>query len=191
MSGRTDIWAAVIPAVPNSLIGAGFESFWINPRVSIFKQKLLQLGWDPRVALGLNEAHNGYIEVYLNLGWIGVCLLALILISGYRRAVKVFERDHELGSLFLAYVAAAVFYSLTEVGFRMLNPCWIFLLLAIVSASGVTAGFVGGEKRKVPGLRRGTVNSRHGVDQVAAEPRGDHSLDPSRRLVFLIQERFA
>ena len=27
LSGRTDIWAAVIPAVPNNLFGAGFESF--------------------------------------------------------------------------------------------------------------------------------------------------------------------
>jgi len=169
MSGRTDIWAAVIPAVPHSLIGAGFESFWISPRVSIFQRTLLQLGWDPRIALGLNEAHNGYIEVYLNLGWIGVCLLALVLISGYKRAVKAFRRDPELGSVFLAYIAAAVFYSITEVGFRMLNPCWIFLLLAIVSASRVTAGFAGGEKREV-GSKGGTVSRKTAVAQLAAQP---------------------
>ena len=24
----------------------------------------------------LNEAHNGYIEVYLNLGWVGVSLIS-------------------------------------------------------------------------------------------------------------------
>ena len=176
MSGRTDIWAAVIPAaVPHSLIGAGFESFWISPRVFIFQRTLLQLGWDPRIALGLNEAHNGYIDVYLNLGWIGVCLLALVLISGYRRAVKVFRRDPELGGLFLAYIAAAAFYSITEVGFRMLNPCWIFLLLAIVSASGVTAGFAAGEKRKVLGSRGGTVSRTAAVDQLASEPEIVHT----------------
>jgi exopolysaccharide production protein ExoQ len=168
MSGRTDIWAAVIPAVPRTLIGAGFESFWISPRVSIFQHALLELGWDPRIALGLNEAHNGYIEVYLNLGWIGVCLLTLVLICGYRRAVKAFGRDPELGSLFVAYIAAAVFYSLTEVGFRMLNPCWIFLLLAIVSASAVTSGFIGGEKSKAPGFRGSRINRSDDVVQLAA-----------------------
>ena len=39
--------------------------------------------------LPLNEAHDGYIEVYLNLGVIGLGLLGLILIDGYRRAVTV------------------------------------------------------------------------------------------------------
>ena len=141
----------------------------------IFQRTLLQLGWDPRIALGLNEAHNGYIDVYLNLGWIGVCLLALVLISGYRRAVKVFRRDPELGGLFLAYIAAAVVYSITEVGFRMLNPCWIFLLLAIVSASGVTAGFAAGEKRKVLGSKGGTVSRTAAVDQLASEPEIVHT----------------
>jgi len=28
LTGRTDIWRAVIPLCPNPLIGAGFESFW-------------------------------------------------------------------------------------------------------------------------------------------------------------------
>jgi O-antigen ligase len=149
MSGRTDIWAAVIPAAPHSLIGAGFESFWISPRVLIFQRTLLRLGWFPQVVEGLNEAHNGYIEVYLNLGWIGVCLIALILIRGYRQAVEAFQRDSEVGSLFIAYIAAAVFYTMTEVGFRMLNPCWIFLLLAIVSASGVAVGLFGSSKPRV------------------------------------------
>ena len=83
LSGRTEIWAAVIPAVPNPIVGAGFESFWISPNVKKVWRSLSGW-WHPE---GLNEAHNGYIEVYLNLGWIGVCLIALILISGYRRAV--------------------------------------------------------------------------------------------------------
>ena len=47
----------------------------------------------------LNEAHNGYIEIYLNLGWVGVCLLAIILISGYRRAVSAFRGNSAVGSL--------------------------------------------------------------------------------------------
>src|SRR4051812_36491149 len=65
-SGRTDIWAAVIPAVPNSIVGAGFESFWISPGVTIFQQSLLLKGWYPPLVGVLNEAHNGYIEMYLN-----------------------------------------------------------------------------------------------------------------------------
>jgi len=136
LSGRTEIWAAVIPAAPNSIVGAGFESFWIGPDVQKVYRSL-EGWWDPQL---INEAHNGYIEVYLNLGWIGVCLIALLLISGYRRACRAFQRDPELGSLFLAYVGTFAIYSVTEAGFRELGASWIFLLLAVVGATGVSAG---------------------------------------------------
>ena len=169
MSGRTDIWAAVIPAVPNSIVGAGFESFWISPNVRIFQRTLLNLGWYPSLVEVLNEAHDGYIEIYLSLGWIGVCLIALILIGGYRRAYKAFQRDPELGSLFLAFVAVGMVYNVTEAGFRMLNPAWIFLLLAIVSASGVAVGFFGSEKPKSSVSRNGTLSGTAVSNKIVPE----------------------
>lgn len=138
LSGRTEIWQAVLASAGNPVIGAGFESFW-NANVGKVARRL-QNFWDIK---NLVSAHNGYIEVYLDLGWIGVCLVALILISGYRRACMAFERDPELGSLFLAYIATAAIYSITEAGFRMLTPMWIFLLFAVVSARGVTDGLFG------------------------------------------------
>lgn len=143
ISGRTDIWKAVIPAVPNSLIGAGFESFWESPSVEVFQKTLLDSGWYPPLVRILNEAHNGYIEVYLNLGWTGLTLISLILVGGYRRAYKAFQRQPELGSLFFAYIAVAAMYSLTEAGFRVMCLSWIFLLLVIFGATGVTVGMVG------------------------------------------------
>jgi O-antigen ligase len=152
LSGRTEIWAAVIPAVPNSIVGAGFESFWISPCVESFRRKLVGW-WHPE---GLNEAHDGYIEVYLNLGWIGVCLIALILISGYRRAAAAFRLNQSIGGLMLAYIVAVAVYSITEAGFRLLNPIWIFLLLAVVCANGVAAGPLCREEPRVPASRTGT-----------------------------------
>jgi len=145
-SGRTDIWAALISAGSNPIIGAGFESFWNSPNVLIFQRTLNLLHWyHPE---GLNEAHNGYLEVYLNLGWIGVCLIVVILTTGYSRACKAFERDRELGSLMLAYIVAGAIYSITEAGFRTMNPIWIFILLAVVSVSGANAGLFADETTK-------------------------------------------
>ena len=138
LSGRTDIWKASIAAADSPLFGTGFESFW-NANVD-------------KVALGLRgyweihnlvSAHNGYIEVYLDLGWIGVCLIALILINGYLRASQSFQRNPELGRLLLAYIATGAIYNITEVGFRILCPNWIFLLLAIVTSTGVCTGLCG------------------------------------------------
>ena len=155
LTGRTEIWAAVIPAAPNSIVGAGFESFWISPSVLKFRRSLV--GWW-QGGEGLNEAHDGYIEVYLNLGWIGVCLISLVLISGYRRAVAAFRLNPSIGGLMLAYIIAAAVYSITEAGFRMLDPVWIFLLLAVVSASGIVAGLPGTRAPKILASGRGTTS---------------------------------
>ena len=134
-TGRTEIWSAVIPVAPNPVVGAGFESFWLGPRLDRVWSRLSQY-------MHVNEAHNGYLEVYLNLGWLGVGLIALMLITGYRSVVVAFRQDPATGSLWLAYLFAAVFYSVTEAGFRLLNPIWIFLLLAVVAA-GRTASSAG------------------------------------------------
>jgi O-antigen ligase len=144
LTGRTEIWTGVIASSGNPLIGSGFESFW-NTRSNIVAQNLPEI-YDVD---NLNSAHNGYLEVWLNLGWIGVCLIASIIIFGYRRACKAFQRDQEIGGLLLAYIATGTFYSITEAGFRVLTPSWIFLLLAVVSASGITAGIIKGKGRKV------------------------------------------
>ena len=40
----------------------------------------------------------------------------------------------------IAYVLTAMVYSITEAGFRMMGPIWIFLLLAVVEASSIAAG---------------------------------------------------
>jgi exopolysaccharide production protein ExoQ len=144
LTGRTDIWKASIAAADNPIFGTGFESFW-NANAT-------------KVALGLRgywqiynlvSAHNGYIEVYLDLGWLGLGLIAFILISGYLRACTAFKRDREFGSLILTYIITAAFYSITETGFRLMAPSWIFLLFAVVSANGVTAGLFGGRAPKI------------------------------------------
>ena len=111
-------------------LGAGFESFWLGNRLDHLWSIFL---WQP------NEAHNGYLEVYLNLGWAGVTLLLVLLGTGYRHLVAVYRRDRMAGSMRLAYFAAAMAYSFAEAGFRMLDPMWIFLLLAIIAVPGTAA----------------------------------------------------
>jgi len=165
LSGRTEIWAAVLGAAGNPAIGTGFESFWISPNVQKVWRGLIGW-WAPE---GLNEAHNGYIEIYLNLGWIGLCFIALILITGYRRAVKAFGRDPESAGLMLAYIVTATFYSLTEAGFRFLAPMWLFLLLAVISSSGILAGFYSDRMPKILNPRGGTASGRAAADKPIPE----------------------
>jgi len=146
LTGRTFMWAAMFPAVTNPLIGVGFDSFWTSPNADVFHHNLNLMHWYHSELI--NEAHNGYIEVYLNLGWIGVSLIALLLITGYWQAYKAFRRDPELGSLFLALVMCGAVYGITEAGFRTLSPNWVFLLLAMVGSSGVNAGLLSNAQKR-------------------------------------------
>lgn len=153
LTGRTQIWTAVISAAPNPIVGTGFESFWLGPRLEELRRAL-------GLAFVLNSSHNGYIEVYLNLGAIGIGLLASILASGYRHSVALFRRDPALGSLSLAYILTSAAYSMTEAGFRMLSPTWFFLLLAIIGASGARTGTGREHGRLVSSYAGGTRRRR-------------------------------
>jgi O-antigen ligase len=159
LSGRTEIWAALIPSASNPILGAGFESFWISPDAQSFWRTLSHLGWwHPEILVP--EAHNGYIEVYLNLGWVGLGLISIVLISGYRRAIAAFRMNPSVGSLTLAYLIPAAVYSVTEAGFRSLDPIWAFLLLAMLTSTGVTTGIV---REPVAGKRLKSLGSSSSV----------------------------
>ncbi|HXY51055.1 MAG TPA: O-antigen ligase family protein [Terriglobales bacterium] len=123
LTGRTEIWKAVLSVAQNPLLGSGFESFWLGKRLQAVEQLTLQ---------NLQEAHNGYLEVYLNLGWMGVGLLALLIVTGYRSVLAVLRRDQQMGMIRMAFVVVGLTYSLTEAGFRMMCLVWIAFLLAIV-----------------------------------------------------------
>ena len=95
LSGRTDIWAASIAAATNPVFGTGFESFW-NANAYRVNHILQLLGFMD--LHNLNSAHNGYIEAYLDLGLVGLCLIVLILINGYRYASKAFRLNPEFAA---------------------------------------------------------------------------------------------
>src|SRR5580704_8367133 len=126
LTGRKDIWALVLGLHTNPLIGTGFETFWLGSRLEFMLHAL--------VNLPINEAHNGWIEVYLNLGWVGLCFMALLIVTGYKRIISHIRQDPEKGCLFLGFLVCALFYSFSEAGFRFNTVSWFFLLLVIVGA---------------------------------------------------------
>lgn len=125
LTDRTLVWKSILTLVPNELVGTGFESFWLGSRL---KSMWETFRWRP------NEAHNGYLEIYANLGWVGIALLAVVLISGYRSAFRAWRRKVPTGSLSLAFFLAGLTYNFTEAAFfRLVHPVWLFFLLGIIT----------------------------------------------------------
>jgi len=127
LTDRTDIWAMVIRLTPNRWLGAGFESFWLGPRLETVVSQVTKW-WVP------NQAHNGYIEIFANLGWIGVGCLSLVIFWGYFRIIHGLRRKVPAANLMLAYFLAGLIFNISEAAFfRMMIPVWLFFLIAITA----------------------------------------------------------
>ena len=124
LTGRTEIWHVLWNWPINPAVGTGFESFWLGDRRLDIQQVI-------SVDL-LNEAHNGYLETYLNLGVIGVGLTAAILLATYAKSRRDLFRNFELGRFRLAYLLAFIVYNWTEAAFRLNSfPFFMFFFAAI------------------------------------------------------------
>jgi O-antigen ligase len=121
LTDRTFIWKVLLNMHTNPILGTGYESFWLGPR--------LKKVWESVGAI--NEAHNGYLEVYLNLGLTGLALLIGFLVASYRNICKRLKPPSDLASLSLAVWTMMLFYNVSEAAFKF-HQMWItFLLVAI------------------------------------------------------------
>jgi len=123
LTDRTKIWAFLLSMHTNPIIGVGYQSFWLGPRLETF--------WEFSGLGHINEAHNGYLEAYLELGIVGVSLLVWFLISSYR---SLWRRARSPGSFALLGVTlwlALLFYDMSEAGFENTLLWVVFLIGAI------------------------------------------------------------
>ena len=131
LTGRTEVWDAVIALAPHPFVGAGFQSFWLGDR--------LQAMWAKFPVFRPNQAHNGYIEIYLNLGLIGLVIFGALLVAFYRTirrkldqavaAMPTSASDLILAKFGIGYFAAYLLYNVTEAIFQPLNFLFIVLLV--------------------------------------------------------------
>ncbi len=121
LTGRTYIWKELMPMAKNSLLfGSGYESFWTGSRV-------LDI-WQTR---HINEAHNGYLEIVLNTGLIGLFFFSLLVVSVYRRCKEIIRSNPEHGRFFMTFFITALLYNFTEAAFKGL--CLMFFLFVTIA----------------------------------------------------------
>ena len=79
-----------------------------------------------------NQAHNGYLEVFINLGWVGVGLFGIVILWGYCQVIHRWRQKNPAGDLMLAYFLVGMITNLSEASFfRNSAPAWLFFAIAI------------------------------------------------------------
>jgi O-antigen ligase len=107
-SGRTKIWSTVLEQIgANPITGYGAGSVWVSkdePTVSMRRQ----IGFDAA------NAHQGALELLLQVGVIGLVLYALVLVTVAGRAWMARHRAPATARWALLVVATTVLWSLSE-----------------------------------------------------------------------------
>jgi O-antigen ligase len=144
-TGRTYIWGELLPiASKHSILGLGYGSFWIHP---------------PDTLVGLNEAHNGYLEVFLELGLVGVFLLLGFLFSLCLRAQRALSSDFDWAAFTICLLLMALFHNITEASFGRTGHIWTVLIFLGVLMSRL-------------GQRNNTVKTTRRHSNVKVRPGG-------------------
>jgi exopolysaccharide production protein ExoQ len=180
LTGRTELWEELQKIPSNSLVGVGFESFWLGNRLDGLWQKYW---WRP------NQAHNGYYEMYLNLGWIGVIILCSMILAGYRKArrqtlVARPPPDAQaaltlcLAEYRFAFLLGLVAYNMTDATFKALHPSFfLFFLVALEYRPAMVSATVPGRIGVTGDTRQASVGQ---PGSVAAAPRWTGHAHPAR-----------
>jgi exopolysaccharide production protein ExoQ len=121
--GRSELWGELLALRTDPIFGVGFESLWLDDLASQLPEGR---AWVP------NEAHNGYLETYLNLGLIGLFLLVALLIATFRKARVDLLTNIEWGRLRFGFLVAVILANWTEAKFRGLSVLWFaFYIIAV------------------------------------------------------------
>jgi exopolysaccharide production protein ExoQ len=122
LTGRVPLWEALLREKINPFVGTGYYSFWLGDRMVRLNELF---SFHP------NEAHNAYLETYLNGGLFGLFLLIVMLASAAKRVMRGVKDEGNYGVLRFAFLAAILTYSITEAVFNRLSILWFVLLLVI------------------------------------------------------------
>jgi len=127
LTNRTEVWQTLEAFAVNPVVGTGFMSFWTGERL----ERVWRL-----LGAGINQAHNGYLEQYLNLGYIGVAFIVIIMLSGLLSVRRHLNVDPAAGMMRLCFIVSAALYNFTEASFYGMSDMWVLLLLGCLEVPG-------------------------------------------------------
>ncbi|WP_349311040.1 O-antigen ligase family protein [Brevundimonas subvibrioides] len=128
LTGRTDIWVSLMHKVSvHPWTGYGYQAFWGRESVPAMFVRA-ETGWP------VPSAHNGWIDLLVQLGWPGAFAVGIVVAVGFFGSVfRVATDGPKEGWWALGYFLAFLLLSLSEsVLLSHANLPWV-LMLAIVA----------------------------------------------------------
>lgn len=128
LSGRTEIWAQVWTAiVKHPLLGYGLSAFWQGMR-----------GESYNVILALHyvvfHAHNGLLEIWLELGGTGLVLFVLSYARAWRRLGRSVQRGQSADAIWMVCFLALIFvYNIDENTFLTFNGMFWIIYVSVIA----------------------------------------------------------
>jgi len=100
LTGRTQTWAELVPLVKERpILGVGFGSFWTAARREFYE---------------MSHGHNGYLDVLLDLGAVGIFVWVGVLVTYAEKAAVALTLDYDRAALAIALLAMSAVYNTSE-----------------------------------------------------------------------------
>jgi O-antigen ligase len=130
-SGRTYIWAELLPEIPKHLwFGFGFNSFWPGGVDGPAAEIIHRLEWN------VPNGHNAYLDMINEQGLVGFGLFICFLVEHIRAIRRVGQFDRPRAAMHMSLIVYIILANLTEVGW--FHPIMITHVVAMFSSANVS-----------------------------------------------------
>lgn len=155
LTGRTDLWVAVLDKIgERPWLGYGYGGFWRSWEGES-AQVLSTVRW------AAPHSHNGFLDLWLDLGLLGLLTFALGFLAVCWRSVICLRliRTSE-GLLPIAYLTFLLLANLTESSLLRQNSLWILFTVITFSTHNVQIEWQKSQEFNVQKLPKKNINNR-------------------------------
>lgn len=130
-SARTIIWDTVKEHIHYSpLLGTGYGAYWVGPVPTSPSYVFV-----PLMFFYPTEAHNGYLDVINDLGYLGLLCLIVYLVWYIRQALQLMPFDRTQAALYLALLFQEIVLNMSESEWLSRTNTFAVLILATTCLS--------------------------------------------------------
>lgn len=121
LTGRTDIWQACLTAAAeHPILGYGYGGFWGLPNNTV------------SAIFDIKSAHNGYLDIYLQLGTVGIIMLTIFLLHFCTKIKKAYEHSYDWGNFGFVMLLIMLLSNYSESFFFQTGFLWTVVIYLII-----------------------------------------------------------